>query len=220
MVRANWLKKKDKLATQVGTQRHAIQNFNRVRELIRDGAIGELTAAYAWGNRQIRQPGYLPAEGQPPGGLPLRSVARPVARASLQPRLFLRRAGHELPVVEHVLGLRRRPDRRHGQPHHGPALERHRRRRCRPRPRPRARSSIPTSRRSSCETHFEHPANDWRGPIRVSWYQGGAMPQLAEAVHRPEEDRPRRDVQGHARVRHRRLRVAHSCIRRSATTPT
>jgi hypothetical protein len=25
--------------------------------------------------------------------------------------------------------------------------------------------------------HFEHPANDWRGPIRVSWYQGGVMPQ-------------------------------------------
>ena len=68
VVRANWLKKKDKLATQVGMQRHAIQNFNRVRELIRDGAIGELKAAYAWGNRQIRRPGYLPAEGEPPEG--------------------------------------------------------------------------------------------------------------------------------------------------------
>jgi predicted dehydrogenase len=28
----------------------------------------------------------------------------------------------------------------------------------------------------ACESHFEHPANDWRGPIRVSWYQGGIMP--------------------------------------------
>jgi len=28
-----------------------------------------------------------------------------------------------------------------------------------------------------CESHFEHPANDWRGPLRVSWYQGGAMPR-------------------------------------------
>src|SRR5262249_47450187 len=27
-----------------------------------------------------------------------------------------------------------------------------------------------------CESHFEHPANDWRGPIRISWYQGGLMP--------------------------------------------
>ena len=29
----------------------------------------------------------------------------------------------------------------------------------------------------NCESHFEHPANDWRGPISVSWYQGGAMPR-------------------------------------------
>jgi len=36
VVRANYLKKKDKLATQVGMQRHAIENFNRVRELVLD----------------------------------------------------------------------------------------------------------------------------------------------------------------------------------------
>jgi hypothetical protein len=28
-----------------------------------------------------------------------------------------------------------------------------------------------------CASHFEHPANDWRGPIKVSWYQGGMMPE-------------------------------------------
>ena len=66
VVRANYLKNKDKLATQVGTQRHEYENFNRVRELIRDGAIGELQAVCAWGNRQIRKPGYLPAAGDPP----------------------------------------------------------------------------------------------------------------------------------------------------------
>src|SRR2546422_11494940 len=27
------------------------------------------------------------------------------------------------------------------------------------------------------EMHFEHPSNDWRPAIRVSWYQGGAMPE-------------------------------------------
>ena len=65
-VRANWLTKKGKLATQVGMQRHANPNFNRVRELIRDGAIGELKSAYAWGNRQIRMDGYLIGDGAPP----------------------------------------------------------------------------------------------------------------------------------------------------------
>jgi hypothetical protein len=28
-----------------------------------------------------------------------------------------------------------------------------------------------------CESHFDHPANSWRGPIEVGWYQGGAMPE-------------------------------------------
>ena len=41
-VRANWMKRKGKIATQVGMQRHANPNFNRVRELILDGAIGKL----------------------------------------------------------------------------------------------------------------------------------------------------------------------------------
>jgi hypothetical protein len=27
------------------------------------------------------------------------------------------------------------------------------------------------------EMKFEHPANDWRGPISLTWYQGGAMPK-------------------------------------------
>jgi predicted dehydrogenase len=45
VVRANYLKRKNKQATQVGTQRHSHPNFNRVRELIRDGAIGELKSA-------------------------------------------------------------------------------------------------------------------------------------------------------------------------------
>src|SRR6266487_4943258 len=66
VVRATYLKNKNKLATQVGTQRHAIENFARVRELVRDGAIGELQEACAWGDRQIPRPGYLPAEGEPP----------------------------------------------------------------------------------------------------------------------------------------------------------
>ncbi|HWH68491.1 MAG TPA: Gfo/Idh/MocA family oxidoreductase, partial [Candidatus Sulfotelmatobacter sp.] len=66
VVRATYLKNKHKLATQVGTQRHEFDNFNRVRELIRDGAIGELQEVSAWGDRQIRRPGYLPAQGEPP----------------------------------------------------------------------------------------------------------------------------------------------------------
>ncbi len=66
LVRETYIKNKDKIATQTGTQRHEKANFARVREMVRDGAVGELKSVYAWGNRQLRKPGYLPAEGSPP----------------------------------------------------------------------------------------------------------------------------------------------------------
>ncbi|MEO0510842.1 MAG: Gfo/Idh/MocA family oxidoreductase [Verrucomicrobiota bacterium] len=68
-VRATYLKKKDKLATQVGMQRHAFPNFNRLQEMIEDGIIGEVKDVAAWGNRKIPKPGYLPAKGTPPSTL-------------------------------------------------------------------------------------------------------------------------------------------------------
>ncbi len=69
VVRAKWLSKKDKLATQVGTQRHAKPNFDRVREAILDGAVGTLQDVHVWGNRELRRPGYLPPAGDPPSYL-------------------------------------------------------------------------------------------------------------------------------------------------------
>jgi predicted dehydrogenase len=69
VLRANWLTKKGKLATQVGTQMHAQENYARIKEMVRDGAIGELKSAVAWGNRKLPRAGYLPAQGSPPPGL-------------------------------------------------------------------------------------------------------------------------------------------------------
>ena len=67
--RKKWLEKKDKIATQVGTQRHAIDNFARVRELIKDGAIGEIRDVHAWGNRELRRDSYPGKMGKVPAGL-------------------------------------------------------------------------------------------------------------------------------------------------------
>jgi predicted dehydrogenase len=175
VVRANWVKRKDKLATQVGMQRHAMQNFNRVRELILDGAIGELKAAYAWGNRQIRRPGYLPAEGQPPTDFHFDLWLGPSPEHPYNPGYFSGGAGMNClswnmfwdfgagqigDMGSHTMDLLWN------------AVD----------------AKLPTSAEAKgekynpdvtpveCESHFEHPANSWRGPIRVSWYQGGAMP--------------------------------------------
>ena len=66
MVRETYLKNRTKLATQVGTQRHEIENFQRLRELVQDGIIGEVTSADAWGDRKLGRPGYPAAAGDPP----------------------------------------------------------------------------------------------------------------------------------------------------------
>ncbi len=176
VVRANWLQKKGKLATQVGMQRHAYPNFNRVRELIRDGAVGDLRSACAWGDRQIRRPGYPPAEGQVPAGLHWDLWLGSAPDHPYSPSYFAGGpgmnclswnmywdfgAGQIGDMGSHTMDLLWN------------AVD----------------AKLPTSAQAKgekynpdvtpveCESHFDHPANSWRGPIEVSWYQGGAMPE-------------------------------------------
>ena len=175
-VRANYLSKKTKLAVQIGTQRHAFQNFNRVRELVRDGSIGELKASYAWGNRKIPKPGYLPAAGNPPANLNYDLWLGPSPLHPYNPGYFAGGPGANClcwnmywdfgngqigDMGSHTMDLMWN------------ALD----------------AKLPTSAEASgdpfnpdvspvmMESHFDTPANDWRGPIRTSWYQGGAMPK-------------------------------------------
>ena len=92
VVRANYLKNKDKLATQVGTQRHAKPNFNRVRELVRRRRDRRTVGRLRLG-QPPDSPARLPARpGRAAQDSPLRPVARAVAVPPLQPRLLLRRA--------------------------------------------------------------------------------------------------------------------------------
>jgi predicted dehydrogenase len=176
VVRANWLTKKDKLATQVGMQRHADPNFNRIRELIQDGAIGELQSAVAWGSRQIRRKGYLPAEGAPPAGLHWDLWLGPSPERPYNPAYFKGGAGANClewnmfrdwgagqigDMGSHTMDLLWN------------GLD----------------ATLPTSFEATgevfnaevtpveCESHFNFPANGSQGPVRVSWYQGGLMPR-------------------------------------------
>src|SRR3989442_1268598 len=175
VVRANYLKNKSKLATQVGTQRHELENFNRVRELIRDGAVGDLQEVSAWGDRQIPRPGYLPAQGEPPANLHYDLWIGPSPFHPYNPGYFSGGpganclswnmywdfgAGQIGDMGSHTMDLLWN------------AVD----------------ATLPTSAEAkgekfnpdvtpvTCELSFDHPANDWRGPMRISWYQGGAMP--------------------------------------------
>ena len=176
VVRATYLKNKNKLATQVGTQRHAIENFNRVRELIRDGAIGELQEACAWGDRKLPRPGYLAAEGEPPKHLHYDLWIGPSPMHPYNPGYFSGGPGMNClqwnmywdfgtgqvgDMGSHTMDLAWN------------ALD----------------AGLPTSAESKgdpvnpdvspvkLQMHFEIPANNWRPAIRLAWYQGGAMPE-------------------------------------------
>jgi predicted dehydrogenase len=171
VVRATYLKKRNKLATQVGTQRHAKPNFERIRELVKDGAIGELTGAYAWGNRQIRRPGYLPAEGQPPDNLHYDLWIGPAPWHPYNPGYFGGclswnmywdfgsgqigdMGSHTIDLVWNAIDAEL-PTTAQGE----------------------GEQFNPEVTPVELHTSFDFPANDWRGPIRVHWYQGGMMPR-------------------------------------------
>jgi len=56
---------KHKLATQMGTQIHATENYRRVVELIQAGAIGPVREVHVWCGRHGLKDGRRPAESQP-----------------------------------------------------------------------------------------------------------------------------------------------------------
>lgn len=171
LLRAKYLQKKDKLATQVGTQRHAIPNFNRVREKILDGAVGTLKEVHVWGDRQIRRAGYLPAAGDPPPYLNYDLWIGPSSWHPYNPGYFGGclawnmywdfGVGQIGDMGSHTIDLAWN------------AID----------------AALPTSAIAHGEAFnpdvtpvdltstFEVPANDWRPPITVTWYQGANKPR-------------------------------------------
>jgi predicted dehydrogenase len=178
VVRTNYLKRKAKVATQHGTQRHAFPNFERVRELILDGAIGELKTVHSWDSRQLPRPGYPKAEGQPPTGLHYEQWIGPSPYHPYSPQYFGGTSGlnclfwnmyrdfgvgqmgdmgaHTMDLVWNAIDagapLTADIDRSVSDAYH------------------------PDICPVKLKAIFEHPANAWRGPVTVVWYQGGLKP--------------------------------------------
>lgn len=176
LVRETYLKNKDKLATQCGMQRHSHENFNRVSELIRDGAIGVLEEVHAWGDRQIPKPGYLPPAGDPPKNLHYDLWIGPSPFHPYNPGYFEGAPGanclswnmywdfgsgqvgdmgsHTMDIAWCAIDA--------GQPTSAEAE---------------GEPFNPEVTPVRLAATFEHPANDWRPSIKVTWHQGGAMPE-------------------------------------------
>lgn len=181
--RLKWLDMKDKVATQVGTQRHANENFSRVRELIKDGVIGELKDVHAWGNRELREPGYPKSTGKPPAGLDWDLWLGPSPWHDYSDGYFKA----QLPTYErpgsNCLSWNMYWDFGSGQigdmgAHTMDlvwnALD----------------ADLPTSAQAEGQAYnpevvpvdmhssFMIPENDWRGEIRVNWWQGAMKPKM------------------------------------------
>ena len=179
-VRANYLKQRDKIATQHGTQRHAFPNFERLRELILDGAIGELKGVSAWDTRENGRPGYPPKQGEPPAYFHYDQWIGPSPFHPYNPQYFgsglagfnclawnpYRDFGvgqigdmgaHTMDIVWNCIDsgppISAEVDQEVSDPYN------------------------PDINPVKCKVTFEQAKNDWRGPITVTWYQGGLKPE-------------------------------------------
>lgn len=176
LVRETYLERKGKIATQVGTQRHAYENFNRVRELIRDGGVGELLQVHAWGNRKLPKPGYLPAEGTPPKHLHYDLWLGPSPYHPYNPGYFTEKPGMNCLAWNMYwdFGTGQVGDMgSHTMDLAWNALE----------------ADVPTHMEAKGEPYNPEvspvmlqftglvPANDWRPAVPVTWHQGGDMPK-------------------------------------------
>jgi len=177
-VRANYLKRKSKVATQHGTQRHAYPNFERLRELILDGAIGELKTVHSWDSRQLPRPGYPSAEGNPPSFLHYEQWIGPSPYHPYSPQYFGGSNGLNCLFwnMYRDFGVGQMGDMgAHTMDLVWNAID------------AAAPSSIEIDQEVSdkynpdicpvkLKASFEHPANSWRGPVTLVWYQGGLKP--------------------------------------------
>ncbi len=176
-VRENYLKRKDKLATQVGMQRHAYPNFNRLCEAVHDGAIGKIQEACAWGNRQIRRDGYYAKESPIPshinwdlwlGPSPWHPYSSKYFDAGpgagcLQWNMFwdfgIGQMGdmgsHTMDILWNVVDAELPESIQSSSPE----------------------AFNPEVTPVELTSEFIFPANNWRDEILVTWYQGGAMPE-------------------------------------------
>jgi predicted dehydrogenase len=179
VVRANYLKRRAKVATQHGTQRHAYPNFERMRELILDGAIGELKTVHSWDSRQLAEAGVSGSGRQPPPGFHYEQWIGPSPYHPYSPQYFGGSSGlnclfwnmyrdfgvgqmgdmgaHTMDLVWNAVdaGGPIAVDVDHEvsdkfDPGHLPG---------------------------EVEGDFRASANKWRGPIQVVWYQGGLKPE-------------------------------------------
>ncbi|MBN2449974.1 MAG: Gfo/Idh/MocA family oxidoreductase [Lentisphaeria bacterium] len=181
VVRETYLRSKGKLATQMGTQIHATDNFRRVVELVRDKVIGTVSDVRVWCSRTPQGGEYLPAAGDPPEHVDWDLWLGPSPSHPYNPgyfggclawnRFWDFGSGQIGDMGSHMMDL----------PYW--ALDLRFPTSCKATGTPVSTDTCPLW----LEAEWEHPANDRRGPVKVYWYDGGKKPGMPTKVFNRDE---------------------------------
>jgi len=182
MVRQTYLKNKNKLATQMGTQIHASDNYRRMVELIRRGAIGTPGEARVWCSRTPKGGSYLPEVKPVPDYINWDLWIGPSHFHPFNPeyikggclswnRFWDFGSGQIGDMGSHMIdmaywGL----DLKH------PTT-------CQAEGTPVNTDTLP----QWLTAEWDHPANDWRPAIKLYWYDGGKKPGMPSKVFDRDE---------------------------------
>jgi len=177
LVRETYLKHKDKIATQMGTQIHATDNYRRMVELVRRGAIGTVKEAHVWCGRTPAGGGYLPEAGPVPdyidwdlwiGPSPFHPFNPEYLKGCLSWNPFWDFGSGQIgDMGSHMMDM--------------PwwALDLRFPTTCEAAGTPVNPDTCP----QWLTAVWEHPANDWRPAVKVFWYDADKKPQIrSEAV--------------------------------------
>jgi len=180
-VREAYLKHKGKVATQQGTQIHASDNFRRVVELVRHGAIGEPQTCYVWCSRTPAGGSYLLGKGTVPDTLNWDLWIGPSPMHSYNPgyvggclkwnRFWDFGSGQIGDMGSHMIDLAywaldlRFPTTCVAE---GPPVN---------------TDTCPQWLKAS----WDHPANDWRPAVKVHWSDGGKKPGMPMGMFNPDK---------------------------------
>lgn len=179
MVRKTYLKNKGKIATQMGTQIHAYDNYRRMVELIRGGAIGEVKEARVWCSRTPKGGDYLPEVKPIPDHINWDLWIGPSPMHPYNPgyiggclkwnRFWDFGSGQIGDMGSHMMDMAY-----WGLDLKVPTT-------CSAEGTPVSTDTLPIW----LTAEWDHPGNDWRGPVKVYWYDGGKKPGMpSEAFNR------------------------------------
>jgi predicted dehydrogenase len=179
VVRETYLKNKGKLATQMGTQIHASDNYRRMVELIRCGAIGTVDKVHIWCSRTPEGGSYLATADPVPSYINWDLWLGPAPFHPFNPgylggclawnRFWDFGSGQIGDMGSHMMDMAYW------------ALDLRLPTTCKAEGTPISSDTCP----QWLTAEWDHPANDWRPAVKVNWYDGGKKPGMpSEAFNR------------------------------------